>query len=278
MSEETVDWHAHPYMRRYAGLPRSVVQGVNGAGVAHVANATAAFIAGSMFLPAEDAGDMHQAVMQVPACFHPLSYIVLQLPLLAHSVQSALAVLMSKTLHFLASFLFFCDLKVRIQCLDALYMQRYLYSGNLLGSSIAGEATMVALEKERDRREGGAGAVAAGGAGTLGLQRRTRWGSPVAAAAGGVQDGGRPWLRDAAMAGSAEREAAVGWDAHKLGRSISEMASAGRQLEMEEKLFTVLFMEAQQVAPITWSLLGVCVFFGHMQRHPASEGFLTWLY
>ncbi len=63
LSEETSDWHMHPYLRHNA--PLMGANGINGTDVSHVANATAAFIAGSMFLPAEDANDMHQAVMQV---------------------------------------------------------------------------------------------------------------------------------------------------------------------------------------------------------------------
>ncbi len=68
LSEETSDWqHMHPYLRHNAP-PHTGANGLHGTDVSHVANATAAFIAGSMFLPAEDASDMHQAVMQVWTC------------------------------------------------------------------------------------------------------------------------------------------------------------------------------------------------------------------
>ncbi len=107
---------------------------------------------------------------------------------------------------------------------------------------MAGEATMAALEKEREQREG------AGAGAQRGTQRRAKWGSPASGGAG-AEARGRLWLRDGHVPSSAERDgntAGVG-DAHKLMRSVTDVAYAGKQLEMEEKLFTVLFMEAQQV-------------------------------
>jgi hypothetical protein len=100
---------------------------------------------------------------------------------------------------------------------------------------------MAALEKEREQRESGGGAH-------RGAQRRAKWGSPTSG--GGGPEGGRQWLRDGYVPHSPERDGNVAGfgDVHTLARSVAGVSYAGKQLEMEEKLFTVLFMEAQQVS------------------------------
>ena len=126
-----------------------------------MANVTAAFVAGSSYMPAEEAVTMRDAVVQ-----------------------------------------------------------RYLESGSLLGSSVAGEASLAVSLKERPQH------WAAAHANGLGLGR----GGP----------GGRWGL---AHEGGPSGEAGAGLLARE---SAAEMAVRGRILEREERLYHVMMMEAAE--------------------------------